>query len=251
MSDELSPAARALLRASRSFDDPSDADRRRVRASVLARVGAAMGFGAAVTVGATSSAFSLARIGALLGTTAGKVGAAVVLVAGVSAGTYLARAARARESDPTIFAVAPATMPSAVAHERLATPSVLEAPTAVVAPSDAPTKRAVAAPPVRASRPRRPTGDLEGEVRLLEEADAELRRGDAETALARLNDHAARYPSGVLVDEREGVRAIALCRAGRLAEGKAAADRFLGAARKSSLATRVRSACGLERSPVD
>src|SRR5438128_863655 len=126
MSNGLSPQARALLRASRSFDDPSDADSRRVRASVIARVGTAAGIGAA----------------------------------------------------------------------------------------------------------------------------AELRRGDADAALARLAEHAVRYPSGALVYEREGVRAIALCRSGRIAEGRAVADRFLGSARKSSLAMRVRTACAIDK-PAD
>jgi hypothetical protein len=111
---------------------------------------------------------------------------------------------------------------------------------------EAPSKVRTAQPSTRVHQ-RRATSDLEGEVRLLEEADADLRRGDAEAALARLNEHAARYPSGTLADEREGVRAIALCRSGRLAEGKAAADRFLAAARKSSLATRVRTACNVEK----
>jgi hypothetical protein len=113
------------------------------------------------------------------------------------------------------------------------------------APAEAPSKTR---PSLRGVHTRRATSDLEGEVRLLEEADAELRRGDADAALARLSEHASRYPAGTLADEREGVRAIALCRAGRLAEGKAVADRFLAAARKSSLATRVRTACSIEKS---
>jgi hypothetical protein len=74
-----------------------------------------------------------------------------------------------------------------------------------------------------------------------------LRRGDAEAALAQLAEHAAKYPSGALADEREGIRAIALCRSGKLSEGKALADRFLSATRKSSLIMRVRAACGIEK----
>ena len=105
-------------------------------------------------------------------------------------------------------------------------------------------------PPMGRTRVRRATPDLEGEVSLLEAADAELRRGDADAALARLAEHAVRYPSGALVYEREGVRAIALCRSGRIAEGRAVADRFLGSARKSSLAMRVRTACAIDK-PAD
>jgi hypothetical protein len=243
MTDELSPAARALLRTARSFDDPSHADFRRVRASVLSRVGAAVGVGAAL--GASSSAFSFAGVAALLGTTAGKIGAAVVLFAGLSTGTYIVTRSPAPKRPPAVVA----SLPSAPAVESLALPPpVVEvAPRASTTRAETPSKARASAPvPSRAAHVRRAPADLEGEVRLLEEADAELRRGDAIGALVTLGEHAAKYPAGALVDEREGIRAIALCRAGRLAEGRAAADRFLSAARKSSLATRVRNACGIE-----
>jgi outer membrane protein assembly factor BamD (BamD/ComL family) len=92
--------------------------------------------------------------------------------------------------------------------------------------------------------PRATPPDLEGEARLLEQADADLRRGDAQAALARLAEHAAQYPSGALREEREGIRVVALCRAGREAEGKAAAERFLARSPRSTLAARIRAACG-------
>jgi outer membrane protein assembly factor BamD (BamD/ComL family) len=78
----------------------------------------------------------------------------------------------------------------------------------------------------------------------LEQADADLRQGDPNAALARLAEHASRYPGGALREEREGIRVVALCRAGREAEGKAAAERFLARSPRSALATRIRAACG-------
>jgi outer membrane protein assembly factor BamD (BamD/ComL family) len=90
----------------------------------------------------------------------------------------------------------------------------------------------------------RGASDLEGEAHLLEQADADLRRGDAHAALARLAEHAAKYPTGALREEREGMRVVALCRSGRNAEGNAAADRFLTRSPRSGLATRIRAACG-------
>jgi hypothetical protein len=114
---------------------------------------------------------------------------------------------------------------------------------AVAAPPLLESKRVHAAP----THHRRTTADLEGEARLLEDADAELRAGNPKAALLRLADHAAKYPTGALSDEREGVRAISLCRAGRAVEGRAAADRFLSATRKTSLAARVRTACGIDK----
>jgi hypothetical protein len=242
MTDELSPAARSLLRAARSYDDPTSDDSHRVRASVMAKVGVAVGVGAAV--GATSSAWSFASIGAILGTTAGKIGTAVVLVAGISAGTYVATRPHGASHATALSSLASS---GTVVQPVALTPKVVDvAPPASPPAVETPSKARTSAP-MRGSHARRATSDLEGEVRLLEEADADLRRGDAEAAIARLNEHAARYPGGTLADEREGVRAIALCRAGRVTDGKAAADRFLAAARKSSLAARVRAACNVEK----
>jgi hypothetical protein len=107
-------------------------------------------------------------------------------------------------------------------------------------------KRASVNSPIR--NPPAATGgasDLEGEVRLLEEADAALRRGDVDTALSRVAAHAAKFPLGALSHEREGVRAIAMCRKEHLAEGKEVAAQFLSTTRNSSLGSRVRAACGL------
>jgi hypothetical protein len=239
MTDELSPTARALLRAARSYDDPSADDSRRVRAGVLARVGVAAGVGAAV---GASSAWSFAGIGAMLGTTAGKIGTAVVLVAGLSAGTYVAT--RPRAVPHASAATSSFSIPAPIERPRAPISKIEVAPLANAPVAEAPKTRTNT---LRGTHARRTSDSLEGEVRLLEEADADLRRGDADSALARLGEHASRYPSGTLADEREGIRAVALCRAGRLAEGRVAADRFLAAARKSSLASRVRTACGVEK----
>jgi hypothetical protein len=234
---DLSPQARALLRAARSFDDPSDADSRRVRASVLSRVGAVAGMG--VAIGATMSSFSFAGVDALLGGTASKIGAALLVVAGLSAGAHVATRSRVPAPAPIVVQ---ASNPSS--HQSLEAATLVDSARAVASPSETGSKaRGVG----RALRPRRATPDLDGEVRLLEGADAELRRGDAEAALAQLAEHAAKYPQGALADEREGIRAIALCRAGRSSEGKPLAERFLSATRKSSLATRVRTACAIEK----
>src|SRR5579859_7674902 len=210
MRDGLSPQARALLRASRSFDDPSDADTRRVRASVLARVGAAAGIGAAI--GATTSALSF---GGVFGSTASKIGAAMVLVAGLSAGTYVVTSHRAHA--PVVAATMPASLPRSVAQPVVTAAKVEDKAELPAQPLELGTR---VRPPVNRPHVRRATPDLEGEVSLLEAADADLRRGDAEAALSRLAEHATKYPSGALVYEREGIRAIALCRSGRVAEGR-------------------------------
>jgi hypothetical protein len=246
---ELSSEARELLRTARSFDEPSVADVQRVHASVLAKVGIAVGAGAAVTAATSTIAASPA---ALLGATVVKVGAAIALAGGLATAGYVALRSPSVKSVPAAVAEAraprsapqaeraPAIVPRVMGEPE---PRAVEAPT----PNAAKAARPRPIPPSdRASRAPRTTPDLEGEARLLELADADLRRGDANSALARLAEHAARYPAGALREEREGVRVVALCRAGRESEGKLAAERFLARAPRSALATRIRAACGGE-----
>jgi hypothetical protein len=237
----LSPQARALLRAARPFDEPSDADARRVRTSVLTKVAA--GFGAAA--GVTASASYASGASAMLAAATGKIGASVLVIAGVL-GTYAVvqlRSAPAEHVKPAVVQTQgpKATEPSVIANRTMAP----EESPAVPRPQIE-TKGRVQ-PILPSVHRKRTTADLEGEARLLEEADAELRAGNPNLALARLADHAAKYPTGALSDEREGVRAIALCRAGRAGEGRIAAERFLSATRKTSLATRVRTACNIDK----
>ena len=242
--NDLSPQARALLQAARPYDEPNDDDQRRVRSSVLSRVGAGAAIGLAATVSTSTLA---ASTGTILGGTVAKLGIAMLLAGGLSTGAYFATHARS---------VAPQT---AVETVKVAPPAALpangEAAAAIQAPASiddtAKTVAEAPAPPAArtAGKVRAPkvSGDIEGEVRLLEEADADLRRGDAAGALARLGEHASKFPGGALRQEREGMNVVALCQAGRQAEGRAAADRFLSRSSKSALASRIRAACGISR----
>jgi hypothetical protein len=238
---DLSPQARALLRAARPFDEPTDADARRVRASVLTKVAA--GFGAAA--GLTASTTYASGAGALFAAATGKIGAAVLVLAGV-AGTYAAVQLRSpppeRPRSVIVETEAPKSIPTA--HPVVTNGTVMAEEATPRARIE--TKGRAQAPLASGHR-KRATADLEGEASLLEDADAALRAGNPNLALARLADHAAKYPAGALSDEREGIRAIALCRAGRLVDGRAAADRILSATRKTSLAARVRTACTVEK----
>lgn len=242
MSD-LSREAQDLLQRARSFDEPSTADASRVHASVLAKVGVAVGVGAGVTTITPSIAASPT---VLLSATVMKIGAALVVVGGLGTAGYVAL--RTPRATTPVAVVAP------VNETRVVEPSM--APV-VVAPEgdDALHARATPSERVRGARTRpgvpsssgdrtaRGASELEAEARLLEQADADLRRGDPNGALLRLAEHAAKYPSGALREERQGIRAIALCRAGK-EEGKSAAERFLARSPSSSLASRIRAACG-------
>jgi hypothetical protein len=65
----------------------------------------------------------------------------------------------------------------------------------------------------------------EAEVKLLERAQDALRSRPDE-ALALCNDHAQRFPSGMLVQEREVIAIEALVKTGRKEEARTRADRF-------------------------
>lgn len=243
--DELNPNARALLNAAHSFDDPSDSDQERVRAAVLMRLGSVAALGTATITAAKASsaaasaaplvASSLAST-ALFSGVAAKIGAAVVIGA-LASGAYVA-------FRPAAHPVAPAAAAKPVVAVAAAAPA-LDTPPAVE-----PATPEVAALPIEeakpASRARARTADLEGEMKLLRQADGALRRGDSAAALAALNKHASQFPGGVLSQEREGVRAIALCSSGSISQGQSAAQRFLSSAAKSPLASRIRSACSLK-----
>ncbi len=243
--DELNSNARALLNAANHFDDPSEWDRDRVRAAVLLRVGSVAAAGTA-TIAAAKASSAAASAGPLLASTltsaalfggaATKVGAVVVMGALASVGAY---AAFRPQKTPAAVGAAATPAPAVASVAMLASePS----PTAVVQANDLPVDEVKSSP----ARVRARTADLEGEMKLLRQADGALRRGDSAGALVALNKHAAAYPNGVLSQEREGVRAIALCGAGSTAQGQAAARRFLTQAAKSPLSSRIRSACSVD-----
>jgi outer membrane protein assembly factor BamD (BamD/ComL family) len=88
-----------------------------------------------------------------------------------------------------------------------------------------------------------PGSTLAEETRLLSRARTDLLEGQPEQALERLGEHARRFPAGLLAEERQALRAVALCEAGHDADGEAAARSFLREHPHAALAQRVRSAC--------
>jgi hypothetical protein len=74
-----------------------------------------------------------------------------------------------------------------------------------------------------------------------------LRDGQHARALQLLHEHGARFPAGILSEERMGLEAIARCSLGQTVEGQRAARAFAARAPGSPLAERVRAACGSER----
>lgn len=235
---ELGPEAREILRRGRDVDDPTPADRARLRRAILA--GIAAGTAAAAGEQAAEAAAAAKTGTALtLGGAAWK-GFVVLIVAGaVGAGLATPPAPKTLMPVATSFSVGekePA--PRAIASE---TP---EPSPSASSKTDAP-RRALpktTTAPSAAPNPE-PDDTLLAETRRLREAHGALQGGDAERALALLDAQTADAEGQKLREERAAARVLALCKLGRVAEANEEASRFLQASPRSPLADRVRKAC--------
>lgn len=99
------------------------------------------------------------------------------------------------------------------------------APEAELAP-DPRAAEAELAPGPRAALASSPTDDLAAERALLEVVRAAVARDHPDVALDAIRRHERDFPRGELAEEREGLRVIALVRAGDRDEARARADRF-------------------------
>jgi hypothetical protein len=207
-----------------------------MRERLLARAGAAALAGATVASAAKVSPSAVATAGKL--GLAWKVLAVMALGGGLVGGVSLLGRAnepapRALTAEP-VSAFAPAREPqssAAAASEGIdpeppATASVANAPSPV--PSAEAVRPGASAVPVPSAAPPSPErrDSLEEELALLASAQTALRSGQAAQALALTDEHAKRFPKGMLGAERRLIRIRALCASGRkeqgLAEGRAA-----------------------------
>jgi hypothetical protein len=90
------------------------------------------------------------------------------------------------------------------------------------------------------------TGTLAEEVTLLARANEALAAGDPRRALSLLSEHRSRFPASRLGQARAVTRALSLCAAGQLAEGRGAAEAILKTEPGSPFAERLRSACRMK-----
>jgi hypothetical protein len=260
---DLGSTERRLLRALRAADEPSDDDRARVRARVLLKVAAASGVASALATTAANAPGAAAAAGTAAGTAsvapgaaatatglagfaAGswKIGAAIVTMVGAVGGA--AWVAQSPQADPSA-SVAPQSaahtrqQPTKPAPPPAETAAEVEPESAAPSSAQKPRSRARSADPAPSANSK--PDEFDSELALLTDAQRALKQGDAERALAALNEHASEHPDGALARERAGIRAVALCESGKTAEGKREARRFLSRNPKSPLAVRVRAAC--------
>ena len=255
----LGPEANALLEAARYGDEPTHSDRERVRAAIATRLaaGAAAGIGVAMAAKSPASALGAAGgasgAGAMPAGLAAKALLAVVLAGAIGASTMMIGRALPGPKQPASMPARPAPVaidaPGSAEGSLNGTASPLGPATALSeARADGFRSNARAAPVNAAatSNAHAPTGtgEVAAEVRLLGEAHAAMRGGDAERALVLLEEHARRYPRGALGEERDAARIAALCALGRVGEARQAANRFLRATPLSPHAGPIRASCG-------
>ena len=241
--NDLDFRARAIVEAARDADQPSSADRDRIKRAVLVQVAAGVmaSTSAAATVGAGMS------VGMSVGMKVGLAVLAVSLVGGGTAG-YLHWTGQYR-------------LASVVKHKvgedstaRMPTISPVELPAVVVPPALAPAQSEGKAR--KPDRPRKLAGlassegervaeedQLNGEVAVLKRAREELRLGRPAQALETLLDYDRRFGKGVLGEERQAIAAIAACQAHPGPNARAQAQAFMRLSPKSPLLDRVRAAC--------
>ncbi len=263
----LSPEARSLIDAARrDSSGPSEASRARMRRKVLSAAGAGAIASAASSTAAAAGAAAKLGWFASLGLPS-KIGLAMLASGAAPGGAQAVWSEAAPEARPAALVVASSTgateeppAPVAAPAPELDAPSIepsVEAePAPSVEPVAAPTlptapnpsaRRAPPTPPTESSSPSAPPASeadaLREELALIGVAQSSLGAGRAEAALASLDEHARRFPSGALSLERRALRALALCAAGRRDEGRVEAEAFALRAAGSPLADRVASAC--------
>lgn len=266
---------RALIALARRVENPTLADRARVRRGIAVTLGAA---GAAATSAASGAERAVesgthfaapsipaaAKAGAWLGALKGSFGQAVLWVAlGTATGGgawYLARSSPAESPKPPAPAVVGAA-PAVPAEARGSVPATppLAAPAEPAAPSAAPAEEELEfvspePPAAEASRelpaPRAPARaaaalprlSLAEEARELSAVHAALHRGESAAALARL-DAMDRRRGGALREERLAARVLSLCALGRVREAESVARRFQSLAPESPLLPRLTASC--------
>ncbi len=214
-----SPLGRSLLLAGRARRESPGA-RERVLAAVALSAGVAA---TTTTIGSTTAASKAAGTATLALTTKAKLlllGAITATLAAAAAGSVVALSSTKDAPAVVTATTAPTTTesvaspPSAVTPDDLPSAAPSAAPTPVHATSvtkapraDSPQKAAPASAPPSSSEvsPELSPSDLREEAAVLAAARADLARGDAKSASRRLDEASARFPRGMLLEERDAL----------------------------------------------
>ncbi len=165
-----------------------------------------------------------------------KVGLVAAVTVSLGVGLFVAQPRSTSEATPTLSL--------SVAQRQ---PPPKQAPPAEVAVAEEPSRESVSRPsaaPVLARSVKPAAADAFSlELELVQQARAQLSAGQPARALQTLGQHQARFPRGQLTQDRLALRALSLCQAGRLEEGRREADRLIQREPQSVYVDRLRSSC--------
>lgn len=249
--DELPSEARAFLDAARSVHDaPADPRiKQRLRAAVLDKLAGGVGAGGTGKLAAMG-------LGAKL------LAGAVLLLA---LGGFSLALLPAVQTTPTSVTVGPATQEPLQPQRAALAPHSQGEPVRgsadltqgdVTDPASISREPRVSRGPTVAPQLRRARGSqassLLAEAELLRAAGAALTNHDVSGALAALREHRGRFPHPLLLEERDGLVAIAQCTLDPAA-GTRKAEQFIARFPDSVLVVRLQHACRLTtvRSPTE
>ena len=166
---------------------------------------------------------------------------ALALVGGAAALLGRHRLGLDRSSLPVPTAAGSASVASSSVTEPIANPSQIPVPTASTSSSPSAAESAASMASTIAPKPTPSTSSssAEDEIALVKRAYAALRNGDPAGALGLAAEHAKKFPSGMLTQEREVIAIDALVRLGRRAEAVQRANAFRKAFPKSAHLRRI------------
>lgn len=116
------------------------------------------------------------------------------------------------------------------------------------APRPPPRAKPIVAAPAK-TLAKKPKPDLAAEARLLARASRALAAGDHGRVLAIARQHARLFPGGQMIDERQALRILAHCGAGRVGDARAVARDFYRRFTSSPHVARVRNSCARKPNP--
>jgi hypothetical protein len=221
------PGIESLLKAESVLVPEPEAVRRRVLGRARAAVAGGLLPGRAAEARPWHS-FSL-----------GKAAAAVLLLGALTAAAYELGYRRSKVSSPQV-APAPAPVPATMPAPAAATPA--ESPPEVVPP---PARRPSKSRPSPASA----AVDVDAyasELRLLRPAQMALGQSNFASALALVDEHQRRFPSGHLAEEREALRVKVLLGLDRREDARRAAAAFRARFPNSALLARIQAMLGTD-----
>jgi hypothetical protein len=237
--EPLDPDLRALFEAERRHPAQSAEAHARVWQTVAASVvvaPVAVGVGAALSPKAGGlaalkalGAAKLASAGVALFVAGGVVGAAVqhsFIEPHVRRSDPVEQRAQAVTREAPAADAPPALDLSAAGPRVIAPDPAPAAPPTPVEPRRSRPAPAAVAEPLDGDGVSERSSQLAREQAIIDAARAGLARGHGDDALAALARHEREFPAGSLVEEREGLRVLALARSGRASEAAEGAARF-------------------------